>query len=284
MRVLAFGTYHRDYPRNAQVRSCLRAAGVEVVEAPRAGLGRAAGRLVGRPRERSPGSPWRRAVSRCERRPTRGRRPRRLPGPLRRSGSPACRRGPSRRVRPARLARSTRSSSDRRRFGATSAGRTGTAPRSTGSRSGRPTTSSPTRRAQADFYVDRFGLERDRVGVCLVGAEDRLFFPSRPNRRAVPRSLRREADPTARARRRSSPPRGSLPRSRFASSAAASSRPGSRTPRQMSTHTPWVELREAAFDASQRRVRARDLRDVRESVGASFRTRPTRRSRAAVRS
>ncbi len=32
MRVLAFGTYQRDYPRNAQVRSCLRAAGVDVVE------------------------------------------------------------------------------------------------------------------------------------------------------------------------------------------------------------------------------------------------------------
>ena len=32
MRVLAFGTYERDYPRNAQVVSCLRRAGVEVVE------------------------------------------------------------------------------------------------------------------------------------------------------------------------------------------------------------------------------------------------------------
>src|SRR5437588_3124423 len=32
MRVLAFGTYERRYPRNAQVLSCLRAAGVEVVE------------------------------------------------------------------------------------------------------------------------------------------------------------------------------------------------------------------------------------------------------------
>lgn len=32
LRVLSFGTYERDYPRNAQVRSCLRAAGVEVVE------------------------------------------------------------------------------------------------------------------------------------------------------------------------------------------------------------------------------------------------------------
>jgi glycosyltransferase involved in cell wall biosynthesis len=32
MRVLYVGTYERDYPRNAQVISCLRGAGVEVVE------------------------------------------------------------------------------------------------------------------------------------------------------------------------------------------------------------------------------------------------------------
>ena len=32
MRVLYFGTYQRDYPRNAQVISCLRRTGVEVVE------------------------------------------------------------------------------------------------------------------------------------------------------------------------------------------------------------------------------------------------------------
>ena len=32
MRVLYFGTYERDYPRNAQVISCLRLAGVEVEE------------------------------------------------------------------------------------------------------------------------------------------------------------------------------------------------------------------------------------------------------------
>jgi glycosyltransferase involved in cell wall biosynthesis len=32
MRVVYFGTYERDYPRNAQVISCLRRAGVEVVE------------------------------------------------------------------------------------------------------------------------------------------------------------------------------------------------------------------------------------------------------------
>src|SRR5688500_13696015 len=32
LRVLYFGTYERDYPRNAQVISALRAAGVEVVE------------------------------------------------------------------------------------------------------------------------------------------------------------------------------------------------------------------------------------------------------------
>ncbi len=32
MRVVSFGTYERDYPRNAQVISCLRGAGVDVVE------------------------------------------------------------------------------------------------------------------------------------------------------------------------------------------------------------------------------------------------------------
>jgi glycosyltransferase involved in cell wall biosynthesis len=32
MRILYFGTYERDYPRNAQVISCLRRAGVDVVE------------------------------------------------------------------------------------------------------------------------------------------------------------------------------------------------------------------------------------------------------------
>jgi hypothetical protein len=32
MRVLYFGTYERDYPRNAQVISCLRRAGIDVVE------------------------------------------------------------------------------------------------------------------------------------------------------------------------------------------------------------------------------------------------------------
>ena len=32
MRVLAFGTYERAYPRNAQVAACLRRAGVEVIE------------------------------------------------------------------------------------------------------------------------------------------------------------------------------------------------------------------------------------------------------------
>ena len=32
MRVLVFGTYQREYPRNAQVRSCLCGAGVEVAE------------------------------------------------------------------------------------------------------------------------------------------------------------------------------------------------------------------------------------------------------------
>ena len=32
MKILYFGTYERTYPRNAQVISCLRRAGVEVAE------------------------------------------------------------------------------------------------------------------------------------------------------------------------------------------------------------------------------------------------------------
>jgi len=32
VRVIAFGTYQRDYPRNAQVRACLRGVGVTVDE------------------------------------------------------------------------------------------------------------------------------------------------------------------------------------------------------------------------------------------------------------
>jgi len=32
LRVCYFGTYERDYPRNSQVISCLRGAGVEVIE------------------------------------------------------------------------------------------------------------------------------------------------------------------------------------------------------------------------------------------------------------
>ena len=69
MRVLYFGTYERDYPRNAQVISCLRRAGVDVRERHepvwdgrrsswRAGVGDAArlalaeARLLRAPRER----------------------------------------------------------------------------------------------------------------------------------------------------------------------------------------------------------------------------------------
>lgn len=70
MKVLYFGTYERDYPRNAQVISCLRGAGAEVVEchirvwegrrhnwSPGVGtaarLAAAQARLVARRRERS---------------------------------------------------------------------------------------------------------------------------------------------------------------------------------------------------------------------------------------
>ena len=53
LRVLYFGTYERDYPRNAQVISCLRRAGVEVRRAPRRPCGRGGG-TSGSPGRRRP--------------------------------------------------------------------------------------------------------------------------------------------------------------------------------------------------------------------------------------
>ena len=109
------------------------------------------------------------------RRPRRLRRVhRRLSRPLR----PAC--------RPARSRTGGRSSSTRSSRSPTRSSRTaaGSAParcrparsrRSTAGHFARPTSSSPTRQAHADFFAELAGL--DRVEVCFVGAEDRLFQP-----------------------------------------------------------------------------------------------------------
>ena len=95
--------------------------------------------------------------------------------------------------------------------------------------------------AHATFFRDGFGLPPDRVEVCLVGAEDRLFSPGLAARRAVSRALRREADSPPRAR--DDPRRGvartgnPVPDRRQRPARVSPRRRGPRT----STWVPWVE-------------------------------------------
>ena len=103
MRVLYFGTYERDYPRNAQVISCLRLAGAEVVEHHVGGLGGAEAELAGRA--------WHAArLAAAELRLLRRRRSTSTslvvgyPGPLRPPRSTPSRRRAAGRLQPARLA------------------------------------------------------------------------------------------------------------------------------------------------------------------------------------
>ncbi|HEY2940115.1 MAG TPA: glycosyltransferase [Gaiellaceae bacterium] len=174
MRILYFGTYERDYPRNAQVISCLRRVGVDVVE-------RHAGVWEGR-RESwraGPGTAARLAVAelRLLRRGQTGFDALIVgyPGHL---DLPAARRVA--RGRPVvfnpLVSLSDTFVADRGRF------RPGSLP-------GRALAAIDRRalraadlvvadtRANADYLADLAGLPPDRVEVCLVGAEDRLFRP-----------------------------------------------------------------------------------------------------------
>ena len=177
MRVLYFGTYDRAYPRNAQVISALRGAGVEVREQHRGGLG-ASAQLVGRrcgsccasPRP-SGASAGRGTTSSGATRsssaiPVTSTFPPRS-GP--RAGGRSCSTRSSRST--------TRSSSDRGRFrrGSPGAGRrpaSSTAVPFAGRMS-----SSPTRRPTPRSFARSSASPPDRVEVCFVGAEDRLFRP-----------------------------------------------------------------------------------------------------------
>ena len=174
MRVLYFGTYERRYPRNAQVISCLRRAGVEVVErhepvweeegqkwsvgpGAAARLALAEARLLAR---RSPGADIV-IVG--------------YPGHL---DLPAARRAA--RGRPVvfnpLVSLSDTLVGDRGRFG----------PRSLPARVLRgidrrafrsPDLVVADTQAHADFLADLAGLPRERFAVCFVGAEERVFRP-----------------------------------------------------------------------------------------------------------
>jgi glycosyltransferase involved in cell wall biosynthesis len=174
VRVLAFGTYQRDYPRNAQVRSCLRRAGVDVVEchAPiwdgrrdawSAGLGTLARLVVAESRlalRRAAdadvvlvGYPGHFDVP-AARLAARGKPV--VFDPLVSLFDTLV--GDRQRFRAKSLAARALFAIDRAAFRAADFVVADT-------------------KSQAAFYVDRFGLPPDRVGVCFVGAEERLFSP-----------------------------------------------------------------------------------------------------------
>jgi len=174
VRVLYFGTYERDYPRNAQVIAALRGAGVEVSERHvsvweqnthkwRAGAGTAArlalaeARLFRRPRERFdalivgyPGHVDLAAARRVA------------------AGRPV--------VFNPLVSLYDTFVEDRRRFG----------PRSPAGRALRAIDRRALRRADlvvadtranADYLAELGGLSHDRIEVCFVGAEERIFSP-----------------------------------------------------------------------------------------------------------
>jgi len=174
VRVLAFGTYQRDYPRNAQVRSCLRQAGVEVVERHVAVLDD----------RRDAWSAGVGTVLRVARAQIRLARSGVTDGDALLVGYPGHFDLPAaRRVAEGRpvvfdplVSLFDTLVTDRGRFRA-------------GSLPGRALVRIDRRalraadlvvadtEAQAQFYRERFGLDSARVAVCLVGAEERLFTP-----------------------------------------------------------------------------------------------------------
>jgi glycosyltransferase involved in cell wall biosynthesis len=174
MRILYFGTYERDYPRNAQVISCLRRAGVEVVERHegvwegrretwRAGPG-AAARLAG-------------AELRLMRRPSDsfdavivG-----YPGHLDLAAARRAARGRPVVFNPL-VSLSDTFVADRRRFrrGSLAARALATIDRRALRAADLVVADT---RVHADYLARLAGLPPERIAVCFVGAEERLFEP-----------------------------------------------------------------------------------------------------------
>ena len=174
MHVLAYGTYQRDYPRNAQVRSCLRGAGVDVSE-------RHVGVWDGTREAWQAGPATAARLALAEARLAFSRRPAAdallvgYPGHLDLAAARITAHGRPIVFDPLVSLYDTLVA-DRRRF----------APTSPVGRSLRRIDRAAFRTADivvadtaahADFYAEQFGLDSGRVRVCLVGAEDRLFRP-----------------------------------------------------------------------------------------------------------
>jgi glycosyltransferase involved in cell wall biosynthesis len=175
VRVLYFGTYERDYPRNAQVISCLRGAGVEVVE-------RHASVWERRRHKWSLGLGAALRVAGAETRLVLGGRGERFdvlivgyPGHF---DMPAARRIAGRRplVFNPLVSLWDTLVGDRARFGERSAGAGVLRHVDTIAFSRADLVVADTEQ-HARFFRETFGLPSDRVEVCLVGAEDRLFRP-----------------------------------------------------------------------------------------------------------
>ena len=175
MRVLYFGTYERDYPRNAQVISCLRRAGVEVLES----------HVPVWEAQRHKFSPGLRALARTARAEVRLARASAedadvlvvgYPGHL---DMPAAKRVARGRpvvfnplvsledtmVGDRRLVRRRSPTAMAMRFADRNAFR-------------RADLVVADTAAHARYFLERFALPAERVAVCYVGAEDRLFAPS----------------------------------------------------------------------------------------------------------
>ena len=175
MRVLYFGTYDRAYPRNAQVISALRGAGVEVREQHRA--------VWERRHNWSVGLRQMLRVAEAEHSLRKSRDDERdadalivgYPGHFDLPAAKRVARGRPVIFNPLVSLFDT-IVDDRQRFrrGSPGAGVVHIVDRRAFRRADRVVADTD---AHAEFFRDEFGLAADRVEVCFVGAEDRLFRP-----------------------------------------------------------------------------------------------------------
>ena len=175
VRVLLFGTYQRDYPRNAVTLAALRRAGVEVVEH-NVPVWNGDGELG---RRRASGAAARRgrgASAAAQPVGSLRRRPRRLPGPRRPPGGAARGQRGARRLRRARLPGGHVRRRPRALLPRLRCRRRALAAIDRFALRAADLVVADTE-ANAGFLCPLAGLPRERLAVVPVGAEERLFRP-----------------------------------------------------------------------------------------------------------
>ena len=186
MRVLYFGTYDRTYPRNAQVISALRGAGVEVREQHRGVWERRHNWSVG-VRQLLRIAEAERSLSRSPDEKSVDALIVGYPGHFDLPAAKRAARGRPVVFNPLVSLHDTLVS-DRGRFrrGSAGAGLVRLVDRRAFRRADVVVADTE---AHAAFFREEFGLSPNRVEVCFVGAEDRLFRPGwQPTRRSTPSS------------------------------------------------------------------------------------------------